>query len=102
MHKVAQHVSQVHLVRAVFPKRNDDHTEDIPCDYDGLMGVPITAIEQLDFNRYEVVDMIARYAVLDHTHDTPGHQLTEVNVKPKFSRLIIRKNLNINELKKVS
>ena len=83
MHKVAQHVSQVHLVRAVFPKRNDDRTED-------------------DFNQYEVVDMIARYAVLDHTHDTPGHQLTEVNGKPKFSRLIIRKKNIINELKKVS
>ena len=85
-----------------YPAINVDRTEDIPCDYDGLMGVPITALEQLDFNQYEVVDMIARYAVLDHTHDTPGHQLTEVNGKPKFSRLIIRKNLNINQLKKVS
>ena len=85
-----------------YPAINVDRTEDIPCDYDGLMGVPITALEQLDFNQYEVVDMIARYAVLDHTHDTPGHQLTEVNGKPKFSRLIIRKKNIINELKKVS
>ena len=85
-----------------YPAINVDRTEDIPCDYDGLMGVPITALEQLDFNQYEVVDMIARYAVLDHCYYTPGHQLAEVNGKPKFSRLIIRKNLNINELKKIS
>ena len=85
-----------------YPAINVDRTEDIPCDYDGHMGVPITALEQLDFNQYEVVDMIARYAVLNHTHDTPGHQLTEVNGKPKFSRLIIRKKNIVNELKNVS
>ena len=76
-----------------YPAINVDHSKDIPCDYDGLMGVPITALEGLDTNRYKVVDLIARYAVIDHSHDVKGHQLTEVNGIPKFSRLIIKKRI---------
>ena len=75
----------------LYPALNVDRTNDIPFDYDGLMGVPITAIDKLDPNQYELIDLIARYAVLDHTYDTLGHQLTEINEKPRFSRLIIRK-----------
>ena len=74
-----------------YPAINVDRTEDIPFDYYGLMGVPITALEHLDTARYEIVDLIARYAVIDHAYDTPGHQLTEVNGKPKFSRLVIKR-----------
>ena len=73
-----------------YPAINVDRSKDIPCDYDGLMGVPITALEHLDTNNYEIVDLIARYAVIDHSHDVKGHQLTEVNGNPKFSRLIIK------------
>lgn len=76
-----------------YPAINVDRSKDIPCDYDGLMGVPITALEGLDTNRYKVVDLIARYAVIDHSHDMKGHQLTEVNGIPKFSRLIIKKRI---------
>ena len=74
-----------------YPAINVDRTKDIPCDYNGLMGVPITALEGLDTSSYEIVDLIARYAVIDHSHDVKGHQLTEVHGEPKFSRLIIRK-----------
>lgn len=76
-----------------YPAINVDRTMDIPCDYDDLMGVPITALEHLDTNNYEIVDLIARYAVIDHSHDVKGHQLTEVNGNPKFSRLIIKKRI---------
>lgn len=82
-----------------YPVINVDRTMDIPCDYDGLMGVPITALEHLDTNNYEIVDLIARYAVIDHSHDMKGHQLTEVNGVPKFSRLIIRKRLSAQQSK---
>ena len=75
----------------LYPALNVDRTSEIPCDYDGLLGVPITALDKLDLEQYELVDSIARYAVIDHSYDTPGHQLTEINGQPKYSRLIIRK-----------
>lgn len=85
----------------LYPAINCDKTEDIPYDFDGLMGVPITALEHLDITRYTVVDLIARYAVINHSYDKPGHQLTEVNGKPKFSRLIIKRNQTLS-LKKAA
>ena len=82
-----------------YPAINVDRTKDIPCDYNGLMGVPITALEGLDTSSYEIVDLIARYAVIDHNHDVKGHQLTEIHGEPKFSRLIIRKRLSAQQSK---
>lgn len=74
-----------------YPALNVDRTSEIPSDYDGLLGVPITALDYLDPEKFELVDLIARYAVIDPSYDTPGHQLTEINGQPKYSRLIIRK-----------
>lgn len=75
----------------LYPALNTDRTCEIPTDYDGLLGVPISALDKLDLEKFELVDLIARYAVVDHHYDTPGHQLTEINKRPKFSRLIIRR-----------
>lgn len=74
-----------------YPALNVDRTSEIPSDYDGLLGVPITALDKLDLEQYELVDLIARYAVIDHSYDTPGHQLTEINGQPRYSRIIINK-----------
>lgn len=78
----------------LFPALNVDRTSDIPFDYDGWMGVPITAIDRLDPTKFEIVDLIARYAVIDHSYDVRGKQLTEINGKPKYSRLIIKSLIN--------
>ena len=76
----------------LYPALNVDKTSEIPTDYnDGLMGVPITAIDRLDPSKFEIVDLIARYAVIDHSYDVRGRQLTEINGKPRYSRLIINK-----------
>lgn len=74
----------------LYPALNVDRTSEIPADYDGLIGVPITALDKLDPEQYELVDLIARYAVIDHSYDTPGRQLTEINGQPKFSRIIVK------------
>ena len=74
-----------------YPALNVDRTSEIPCDYDGLLGVPITALDYIDPEKFEIVDLIARYAVIDHSYDTPGHQLTEIDGQPRYSRLIIRR-----------
>lgn len=75
----------------LYPALNTDRTSEIPCDYDGLLGVPISALDKLNPGKFELVDMIARYAVIDHSYDTPGHQLTEINKRPRYSRIIINK-----------
>lgn len=75
----------------LYPAINIDRTSDIPIDYDGLMGVPITALDHFDPEKYEIVDLIARGAVIDHSYDVRGRQLTEINGKPRYSRLIINK-----------
>lgn len=74
-----------------YPALNVDRTSEIPSDYDGLLGVPITALDYLDPETFELVDLIARYAVIDHSYDTPSHQLTEIDGQPRYSRMIIRK-----------
>ncbi len=79
----------------LYPALNIDKTSEITTDYHGLIGVPITALDKLDPEKFEIVDLIARYAIIDHSYDTPGHQLTEINGRPKYTRLIIRK-LNHN------
>ena len=80
----------------LYPAINIDRTSDIPIDYDGLMGVPITAFDHLNPEKYEIVDLIARYAVINHTYDVRGRQLTEINGKPRYSRVIINKLNKIN------
>jgi len=79
------------------PALNVDRTSEIPCDHDGLLAVPITALDRLDPKKYEIVDLIARYAVVNHSYDTPGHQLTEINGHPRYSRIIINKLIKIVE-----
>ena len=80
----------------LYPALNVDRTCEIPTDYDGLLGVPISALDKLDQEKFELVDLIARYAVIDSSYDTPGHQLTEINGEPRYSRLIVRK-LNLKD-----
>lgn len=75
----------------LYPALNVDKTSEIPCDHHGLMGVPITALGHLDLTKFEIVDLIARYAVINHSYDVRGRQLTEINGKPRYSRLIINK-----------
>lgn len=55
------------------------------------MGVPITYMDYMDYDRFEIVDLIARYAVIDKSYNVKGHQLTEINGIPKYSRLIIQR-----------
>ncbi len=80
----------------LYPALNTDRTSEIPCDYNGLLGVPISALDKLDLGKFELVDLIARYAVIDSSYNTPGHQLTEINGEPRYSRLIVRK-LNLKD-----
>lgn len=45
---------------------NVDKVSEIPVDYDGLMGVPITFLDKYNPKQFELIDMLNRYSVLDY------------------------------------
>ena len=70
---------------------NVDKAKEIPIDYEGLMGVPITFLDKHNPDQFEIVDGIGRYSMLTGpTEETKGKYLTMVDGKPKFARVIIR------------
>lgn len=69
----------------------DTYTE-IPCDYEGAMGVPVTFLDKYNPAQFEILDAIGRYSMLTGpTPETQGKYLTMLNGKPKYARVIIRK-----------
>jgi len=70
---------------------NVNRTQDIPIDYDGKMGVPITFLNKYNPDQFEIVDGIGRYSMLTGpTAKTKGTYLTKVNGKPKYARIVIK------------
>jgi len=70
---------------------NVDVTKDIPVDYSGAMGVPITFLDKYNPDQFEILDGIGRYSMLTGpTNKTKGTYLTKINGEPKFARIIIK------------
>ena len=70
---------------------NVNKTKDIPIDYKGNMGVPITFLYKYNPNQFEIVDGIGRYSMLTGpTPKTKGTYLTKINGKPKYARIVIK------------
>lgn len=68
------------------------YTDSIPSDYDGAMGVPVTFLDKYNPEQFEIIDAIGRYSMLTGpTPETQGTYLTEINGKPKYARVIIKK-----------
>ncbi|EAH5903254.1 hypothetical protein EEL71_01920 [Campylobacter upsaliensis] len=81
---------------------NVDKTIEIPLDYDGVMGVPITFLDKHNPKQFEIVDGIGRYSMLTGpTPETQGTYLTMIKGKPKYARIIIRKIAEVAELRKL-
>ena len=71
---------------------NVDKTADIPEDYNGLMGVPITFLDKYNPLQFEIIDGIGRYSILDNENTRKeGKYLSMINGKAKYFRIIIRK-----------
>jgi hypothetical protein len=97
---------------------NVDKTKDIPCDYDGLMGVPITFLDKYNPDQFEIItlgigeenfvptkkyqkfrDPITRKPISDkrdyllYVRDNNGKYLTEEDyrVNKVYARILIRK-----------
>ena len=72
---------------------------DIPCDYDGLMGVPITFLDKYNPKQFEIVDAINRYSLLDifNTNEKVRNMKSHtcnINGQAKYFRIIIRRKTN--------
>ena len=59
---------------------------DIPMDYNGVMGVPITFLDKYCPSQFEIVNMSTMSGV-------SANYWTMINGKPKFARIYIRKRL---------
>jgi len=70
---------------------NVNKTKEIPMDYKGLMGVPLTFLNKYSIDQFEIVDGLNRYSILDGpTDETRGKYMSQVNGKPIYVRIVIR------------
>ena len=80
---------------------NVGKTQDIPCDFDGIMGVPITFLDKYNPNQFEIIwqasgntrasapkDVLERVGYQIHPEDRGGCGV--VNSKRQYSRILIR------------
>lgn len=67
---------------------------EIPYDYPGLMGVPVTFIDKYNPEQFEIIDGIGRYSIL-HNEETKkaGKYLSMINGKAIYFRYIIRNKM---------
>jgi len=70
---------------------NVNKVKEIPKDYDGYMGVPITFIDKHNPEQFEIIDGLNRYSILNGvTEDTKGKYLAQVNGSPCYVRIVIK------------
>lgn len=70
---------------------NIDKTKEIPMDYDGAMGVPISFIDKHNPEQFEIIDGLNRYSIIDGpTESTRGKYMAQVDGKPCYVRVIIK------------
>lgn len=71
---------------------NINKTSDIPQDYDGFMGVPITFVDKYNPEQFEIIDGIGRYSILNNEETKKaGKYLSMINGKALYFRIIIKK-----------
>lgn len=75
---------------------NVNVTADIPYDWDGSMGVPITFLDKFNPDQFEIIDALNRYAILDIqktnklVRSIKSHTCN-INGKSTYFRIVIRK-----------
>ena len=74
---------------------NVDKTKDIPCDYDGIMGVPITFLDRYNPDQFKIIGMSANGAVPDYVKLpwNTKHNNPFINGNPKYQRLFIKRKV---------
>ena len=81
-----------HYIPEEYPKYdnydaiNVDKVKDIPCDYDGVMGVPITFLDKYCPEQFEIVAQMANTNIDEFNYGYPF-----INGERKYARVLIRK-----------
>lgn len=71
---------------------NIDKVSNIPYNYDGLIGVPITFLHKYNPEQFEIIDGIGRYSILDNEKTKKeGKYLSMINGEAKYFRIIIKR-----------
>ena len=71
---------------------NVDKVSEIPCDYDGIMGVPITFLDRHNPQQFEIVGLIAgNIKGLAGIPTKTGKDGPYINGKLKYGRILIRR-----------
>ena len=72
---------------------NIDRISDIPSDYDGLMGVPITFMDRYDRRQFRIVGFLNNGCRLDENglQGNNGIQMTLVGGVCKYFRILIKR-----------
>lgn len=73
---------------------NVDKTKDIPMDYEGAIGVPITFIDKYNPDQFEIIGLMATTKLTELNHGYPY-----INGDKKYARIIIK---NKNPKKAIS
>ena len=72
---------------------NVDKVKDIPKDYNGVIGVPITFLDKYNPNQFEILDA-NNYRSNDKVRDKPHGLIKDkdgaINGKPTYARILIR------------
>lgn len=69
-----------------FPVINVDRVKDIPCDYPGAMGVPITFTDKLNREQFEILDCVHHVQLESGRH--PYRRLVVRNLHPDLPEYI--------------
>ena len=71
---------------------NVNKVAEIPMDYDGLMGVPLTFVNKYNPEQFEIVDGLNRYSVVNPEETkAAGKYLSMINGKALYFRYVIRR-----------
>lgn len=71
---------------------NVDETADIPEDFFGKMGVPITFLDKYNPDQFEIIDGIGRYSILYNEQTKKNKKyLSMIDGKAKYFRVIIKR-----------
>ena len=75
-----------------FEAININKVSDIPCDYEGIMGVPITFLDKYNPEQFEIIDINPHFFTMVEQGLRKPKQLTLHNVgqKDPYARILIR------------
>lgn len=72
---------------------NVDRTEDIPIDYDGVMGVPISFLDKYNYEQFKIIGFLKNGCRFDEKglQGNNGVQMTMIDGVCKYLRLLIKR-----------